>query len=178
MDISNVIAIAGMPGLYKVVAQAKNGVIVESLVDKKRVPAFNSHKISALPDISIYTTSEDMPLKDVLQKIFDKTNGEKCTDPKTFDEKGLRAYMADILPEYDEERVHVSDLRKLFSWFNMLHVAGLLTAEEKSEDGDKKIVTDDKTKHPALKKDTASKQQVKSNAPKVKAQGVRKTGTA
>ncbi|MFM2018263.1 MAG: hypothetical protein RL007_1919, partial [Bacteroidota bacterium] len=133
MDISNVIAIAGMPGLYKVVAQAKNGVIVESLIDKKRVPAFNSHKISALPDISIYTTSEDMPLKDVLQKIFDKTKGEKCTDPKTLDEKGLRAYMADILPEYDEERVHVSDLRKLFSWFNMLHGAGLLTAEEKQD---------------------------------------------
>ncbi|MFM2018865.1 MAG: hypothetical protein RL007_2521, partial [Bacteroidota bacterium] len=99
-------------------------------------------------------------------------------DPKTLDEKGLRAYMADILPEYDEERVHVSDLRKLFSWFNMLHGAGLLTAEEKQDDGDKKIVADDKTKQPALKKDTVSKQQAKSNAPKVKAQGVRKTGTA
>ena len=178
MDISNVIAIAGMPGLYKVVAQAKNGVIVESLVDKKRVPAFNSHKISALPDISIYTTSEDMPLKDVLQKVFDKEKGEKCPDPKTLDEKGLRAYMAEVLPEYDEERVHVSDLRKLFSWYNMLHGAGLLTAEEKKEDGDKKFVSEEKSKQPSLKKDTASKPQAKTNAPKVKAQGVRKTGTA
>jgi phosphomannomutase len=178
MDISNVIAIAGMPGLYKVVAQAKNGVIVESLVDKKRVPAFNSHKISALPDISIYTTSEDLPLKDVLQKIFDKEKGATCPDPKSLDEKGLRAYMSEVLPEYDEERVHVSDLRKLFTWYNMLHGAGLLTAEEKQEDADKKIVSEEKTKQPALKKDTANKPQAKTNAPKVKAQGVRKTGTA
>src|SRR5688500_9115039 len=105
MDISKVIAIAGMPGLYKVVGQTNNGVIVESLNDKKRFPAFNSSKISALTDISIYTSGEDMPLKDVLQKISDKEKGEKSLDPKSTDEKGLRAYMKEVLPEYDEERV-------------------------------------------------------------------------
>ncbi|HTF03565.1 MAG TPA: DUF5606 domain-containing protein [Bacteroidia bacterium] len=178
MDISNVIAIAGMPGLYKVVGQAKNGVIVESLVDKKRTPAFNSHKISALSDISIYTTGEDMPLKEALQKIFDKEKGEKCIDPKTNDEKALREYMSVAIPEYDADRVHISDIRKLFNWYNMLQVSGLLTAEEKEEEGDKKNLLGEEKAKTAAKKDVVTKQQSKSNAPKVKAQGVRKSGTA
>jgi hypothetical protein len=175
MDISSVIAIAGMPGLYKVVGQTKNGVICESVVDKKRIPAFNSHKISSLTDISIYTTGEDKPLKEVLQAIFDKEKGEKCIDPKSTDEKGMREYMKTVVPDYDEERVHVSDLRKLFNWYNQLHGSGLLTAEEKSEE-DKVNLPDDKK--PAIKNEVQTKQQAKSNAPKVKAQGVRKSGTA
>lgn len=179
MDISKVIAIAGMPGLYTVVAQAKNGVIVESLVDKKRVPAFNSHKISALSDISIYTTGDDLPLKDALQKIFDKEKGGKCADPKAHDEKSLREYTLTVIPEYDAERVHISDLRKLFSWYNMLQASGHLVAEEKKEDADgKNLIGDEKPKAPAAKKEVVAKQQSKSNAPKVKAQGVRKSGTA
>ncbi len=179
MDISKVIAIAGMPGLYKVVAQAKNGVIVESLVDKKRVPAFNSHKISALTDISVYTSGEDLPLKDVFQKIFDKEAGAKCPDPKAHDEKGLRDYMLTVVPEYDAERVHISDLRKMFAWYNMLQVSGLLTAEEAKDDLDAKdLIGDDKSKLSVNKKEAVTKQQSKSNAPKVKAQGVRKSGTA
>lgn len=173
MDISKVLSIAGMPGLYKVVGQTSNGVIVESLTDKKRFPAFNSNKISALTDISIYTTGEDLPLKDVLQKIFDKEKGEKTIDPKTTDEKGLREYMKSVLAEYDEERVHYSDLKKLFNWYNQLHGSGLLTAEEKEED--KQIGGDEKKpQHGEVKQ----KQQVKTNAPKVKAAGVRKSGTA
>jgi hypothetical protein len=176
MDISSVIAIAGMPGLYKVVGQTKNGVIVESLIDKKRIPAFNSHKISSLTDISIYTTGEDKPLKEVLQAIFDKEKGEKTIDPKTNDEAALRAYMATVIPDYDAERVHVSDLRKLFNWYNMLQGSDLLTAEEKTDEEKKKLL--DEKKGPAVKNEVQTKQQSKSNAPKVKAAGVRKSGTA
>jgi Domain of unknown function (DUF5606) len=175
MDISSVIAIAGMPGLYKVVGQTKNGVICESLIDKKRIPAFNSHKISSLTDISIYTTGEDKPLKDVLQAIFDKEKGGKAIDPKTTDEKGLREYMKSVLPEFDEERVHTSDLKKLFSWYNLLHGTDLLTAEEKT--GEDKLNLADEKK-PVIKNEVQTKQQAKSNAPKVKAAGVRKSGTA
>ena len=180
MDISNVISITGMPGLYKVVAQSKNGVIVESLADKKRFPAFASSPISKLDDISIYTNSEDIPLRDVYQKIFDKENGGKCIEPKNSDEKAMRAYIEAVIPEYDKERVHVSDLRKLFNWYNLLQGAGLLTAEAKAEEGDEKAKLADieKTKAPAVKKEVAKKQSIKSNAPKVKAQGVRKSGTA
>ncbi len=175
MDISTVIAIAGMPGLYKVVGQTKNGVICESLVDKKRIPAFNSHKISSLTDISIYTTGEDKPLKDALQAIFDKEKGEKCLDPKTTDEKGLREYMKTVIPDYDADRVHTSDIKKLFTWYNLLHGSGLLTAEEK--EGEDKLNLGDEKK-PVIKNEVQTKQQAKSNAPKVKAAGVRKSGTA
>lgn len=180
MDISNVIAITGMPGLYKVVAQSKNGVIVESLADKKRFPAFASSPISKLDDISIYTTSEELPLKDVYQKIFDKENGGKCIEPKSSDEKAMRAYIETVVPDYDKERVHVSDLRKLFNWYNLLQSSGLLTAEEKKEEGDEKAKVADleKTKVPSAKKEVVKKQSAKSNAPKVKVQGVRKSGTA
>ena len=179
MDISNVISIAGMPGLYKVVAQAKNGVVVESLVDGKRTQAFNSQRISALTDISIYTTGEDMPLKDVLQKIFDKEKGATCIDTKSADEKALRKYMSEVMPEYDEERVHTSDLKKLFSWYNLLHKSGLLTAEEKTEDEKVNVKAEgEKVKQPVVKKDPGVKAAPKTNAPKVKVQGVRKTGSA
>src|SRR5665213_1099688 len=122
MNISKIISISGMPGLYKVIAQSKgNGVIVESLTDKKRFPAFASNRISQLEEISIYTTGDDLPLKEVYKKIFEKEKGANCIDPKTTDEKAMRAYMEVVVPEYDKERVHVSDLRKLFLWYNMLN---------------------------------------------------------
>jgi hypothetical protein len=171
-----VISISGMPGLYKVLGQSKGGVIVESLIDKKRFPVFASSPISKLDDISIYTTSEEKPLKEVLAKIMEKENGGKCIESKTADEKTLRAYMESVVPEYDKERVHLSDLKKLFNWYNLLHTTGLLTAEETADSKDETVATD--TKKAAVKKDVAQKQSVKSNAPKVKAQGVRKTGTA
>lgn len=181
MDISKIIFITGMPGLYKVIAQSKNGVIVESLQDKKRFPAFSSSRISTLQDISVYTTGDDLPLKDVYLKIFEKEKGGKALDPKTSDEKAMRAYIESVVPGYDKERVHVSDLRKMFNWYNILQEAGLLAAEEaKDEDADAKALLSDKDKPkvPAVKKDVGQKQNLKSNAPKVKAQGVRKSGTA
>ncbi|MCX6310993.1 MAG: DUF5606 domain-containing protein [Bacteroidetes bacterium] len=179
MDISNIISMSGMPGLYKVIAQSKSGVIVESLIDKKRFPAFASNRISTLEDISIYTTGDDLPLKEVYKKIFDKEKGGACPDGKSSDEKTLRAYVETIVPEYDKERVHISDLRKLFSWYNILQSAGLLVVEEpKEEDADKKLHVDKTTAIPSMKKDFEKKKDLKSNAPKVQAKGVRKSGLA
>ncbi|CAN5785595.1 hypothetical protein BH11BAC7_BH11BAC7_37070 [soil metagenome] len=179
MDISNIISMSGMPGLYKVIAQSKNGVIVESLLDKKRFPAFASNRISTLEDISIYTTGEDLPLKEVYKKVFEKENGGSAIDPKAADEKTLRAYLETVIPEYDKERVHISDLRKLFSWYNILQKAGLLSLEEPEEkEGEKKLNLDKNNNNPAQKKEVVKKQETKSNAPKVKAQGIRKSGVA
>ncbi|HEU4719680.1 MAG TPA: DUF5606 domain-containing protein [Bacteroidia bacterium] len=182
MDISKVISISGMPGLYKVIAQSKNGVIVESLTDQKRFPAFGSNRISTLEDISIYTTAEELPLKEVLRKIFDKEKGGNCIDPRSADEAAMREYMLSVVPEYDAERVHVSDLKKLFTWYNLLNASGLLTAKEEEkegEEGEKKNLVPGTNKNiPSAKKEVGQKKNLKSNAPKVKAQGVRKTGTA
>ncbi|MFY8029725.1 MAG: DUF5606 domain-containing protein, partial [Bacteroidia bacterium] len=127
MDISKIIAISGYPGLFKVVAQAHNGIIVESLIDKKRMQAFSTYKISALEDISIFTTGDDVPLKDVFKKILDKEKGQTSTDAKANNDD-LKAYMAGVLPDYDKERVHVSDIKKLITWYNLLEKNGMLTA--------------------------------------------------
>lgn len=176
MNISKIISISGQPGLYKVVAQGRNGVIVESLADKKRMPAFASHKISALNDISIYTTGDDLPLKDVLQKIFDKEKGGACIDAKASDDE-LKKYMEAVLPEYDKERVRISDIRKLFSWYNLLQKAGgILDAKEEESEED---VLSESEKNKQQKHVVDTGKQLKTSGAKAKShQGVRKTGSA
>jgi hypothetical protein len=178
MDLTKVISISGMPGLYKVLAQSKNGFVVESLLDGKRAMAYSHYKISGLDDISIFTTGDDKPLRDVYKNIFDKEKGGQAIPHKSTDDE-LRNYFESALPEYDKERVNISDIRKAIQWYNILQKTDLLTAEpEKTDDGiDVKSLTDDGKKTSQLNiKDT--NQQVKTAGTKVKTQGVRKTGTA
>lgn len=182
MDISKVISISGFPGLYKVLAQSKNGFIVESLIDKKRIPAYSHYKISSLEDISIYTTGEDKPIKDVLKNIFDKQNGAAAPDHKEADEV-IKKYFETVLPEYDKERVRISDIKKVIQWYNILQKTELLTAPEPTDTGDKKDIADGIANEDAPKKTVKSNKPaqakpIKTAAPKVKAAGVRKTGTA
>jgi hypothetical protein len=133
MDLTGIISISGKPGLYKVVARGKNNIIVESLIDGKKIPAYSTDRISALEDISIYTYEEDLPLKDVFEKIFDKENGGATISHKESANK-LKAYTEEILPNYDQDRVYPSDLKKLYQWYNLTHKAGLLVkAEEENE---------------------------------------------
>ena len=183
MDLSGIISISGQPGLFKVVAQSKNGLIVESLIDKRRIPAYSSYKISALEDISVFTTGEDMPLSEVFQKIYDKENGGPAIDHKA-DDAALKKFFSEALPDYDEDRVYASDIRKMLSWYNLLHKNDLLKTKEQEAEaddkGEKKTKIEDKTKSapgPKAKPKGAAKP-VKTNAPKVRAAGVRKTGTA
>jgi len=132
MNLTGVIAISGRPGLYKVVAQGKNNVIVEALADKKRFPAYSSDRISALEDISVYTYDEDKPLKEIVEAIFKKENGGLAISHKE-SEANLVAYLLEVLPNYDQERVYVSDIKKIFQWYNLLHKAGLLVVEEEAK---------------------------------------------
>lgn len=133
MDLSGIISIAGKPGLYRLVAQTKNGIIVENVQDGKRFPAYASHRVSALEDISIYTYDDDIPLGTVYQSIYDKENGGEALNHKSSGDE-LRAYMQDILPDFDEERVYTSDIKKLLSWYNLLHSAGALKLKEEAEE--------------------------------------------
>jgi len=137
MNLSGIIAISGKPGLFKVVAQAKNSIIVESLVDGKRGPAYATDRISALEDISIYTYSEDKPLKEIYRAIYDKEGGKECPSHKDSLDK-LTKYLLTILPDYDAERVYSSDIKKLFQWYNLLHKSGNLILEEVEEEVPKK----------------------------------------
>jgi hypothetical protein len=190
MDLTGIISISGKPGLYKVIAQAKNSVIVESLEDKKRIPAYATDRISALEDISIYTYGEDKPLKDIYADIYKKENGGAALSHKE-DLKKLTAYLEEILPDYDQERVYSSDIKKIFQWYNLLHKSGNLKVveeakeEAKEEKAEKKAPT---KKAAAPKKETAAKTAApkapkatkaatKTAAPKAKATVQRKSGS-
>jgi hypothetical protein len=177
MDLSGIISIAGMSGLYKVIAQTKNGLIVESLIDKKRIQAFNTNKISALADVSMYSTGDDVPLKDVFQKIYDKEKGGASIDHKSADAE-LKKYFKSAFAEYDEDRVYVSDIRKVLSWYNLLQKNGLLDKKEEEESDKPKIkaAADAKGAIKTVQDNGPSK--VKTAGTKVKTQGVRKTGVA
>ena len=115
MELKEILAISGQPGLYKYVAQSTHGVIVESLLDGRRMNASATSKVSSLTEISMFT--------DVFTKIYAHTGGREAVSPKESPEK-LKACFAEVLPDYDRDRVHVSDIKKCFAWYNILVKAG------------------------------------------------------
>ena len=123
MELREILAISGQPGLYKYVAQSARGIIVESLADGRRFNAPASSRVSSLTEISVYTEGDDIPLAEVFTRIYAHTGGKQAVSPKETPEK-LKAAFAEALPEYDRERVHVSDIKKCFAWYNTLVAAG------------------------------------------------------
>ncbi|WP_288892417.1 DUF5606 domain-containing protein [uncultured Alistipes sp.] len=123
MELREILAISGQPGLYKYVAQSARGIIVESLADGRRFNAPASSRVSSLTEISVYIEGDDIPLAEVFTRIYAHTGGKQAVSPKETPEK-LKAAFAEALPEYDRERVHVSDIKKCFAWYNTLVAAG------------------------------------------------------
>ena len=133
--LKEILSVTGKPGLFKLVSQAKNMLIVESLIDGKRFPAYTKDKVVSLGDIAIFTETAEVPLGQVLEALKVKENGAVCSiDPKSDNDK-LRKYMLELLPDYDRDRVYPSDIRKLLSWYNILINAQIteFLAEEKEE---------------------------------------------
>ncbi len=128
MDLKDILAISGYPGLFKMVTQTRTGVIVESLIDGKRMPAYASSKISSLEDIAIYTEVDEVPLKEVFAKIFEAKQGEKAPSGKT-PATELKAFFETILADYDKDRVYVSDIKRVVNWYNLLLEKGMITEE-------------------------------------------------
>jgi len=108
MNLESIISITGKPGLFKVVSQTKNGLIVESIVEKKRIPVYASEKVSALNDISLYTLDGDMPLAEVFEKIYKSTSGKETIDHKSKPED-LRKFVESVIANFDQERVYNSE---------------------------------------------------------------------
>ena len=127
--LKEIMAISGHPGLYRFISQARNGIIVESLDTGKRMQAFSSMKISALEEIAIFTLEEEVSLAEVLKLISDKENGGVSIDHKS-DGETLKSYFEAVLPEYDKDRVYVSDIKKVLNWYNILHSHDLLKFDE------------------------------------------------
>jgi hypothetical protein len=119
MDLKEILSVSGKPGLFKTIAQTKTGVIIESLTDGKRIQAFASDKISSLGEISIFTTTEDMPLREVFRLIQEKSGDQPAPDSKA-DDNILKAFFETVIPDYDHERVYTSHIRKLIQWYNIL----------------------------------------------------------
>lgn len=132
MNLEGILSIAGKPGLYQLVAQSRSGIIVESLIDGKRIPVSQAANISALSDIAIFTWNEEKPLRDVFKAIKEKEGGPTPVKHKDSAAK-LEAYFAEVEPDYDTDRVYASDIKKVIQWYNLLEEKGLLEAEEEAE---------------------------------------------
>ena len=154
MELKDFISVAGKSGLHTIVGKSKNNVIVESLKDKKRFPIFNTNKISALSDISIYTYDEEILLSELFNRIQKKYKKEVAISHLESAEE-LKKVFEELVPNYDKEQVYNSDIKKVFQWYNILHNTDNLIKEESKEEEKKESSAD------ADKKKEASKIEVK-----------------
>ena len=118
------LSISGKPGLFRLVSQGKNMLIVENVATGKRQPAYNHDKIISLADVAMYTEDDEEPLYNVFQTIVDKTDGQPV-DYNTLSDSAIREKFAEYLPNFDKERVYTTDIKKLFSWYNILVANGV-----------------------------------------------------
>lgn len=124
--LKDILAITGKPGLYKLVSRGNNMLIVESLVDGKRMPTYARDRIVALSDVSMFTNADDVSLSEVLTNAGKKEELKPVAmDPKKADNKQLQAWFDEVLPDWDRDRVYPSDIRKLIQWYNILINAGI-----------------------------------------------------
>lgn len=126
MSLEKIIAIAGKPGLYNLVTQTRGGFVAESLIDKKRLSISVHQNVSVLSEIAIYTLEEEVPLREVFKSIKEKENGNATSVGHKDGKDKLEEYFFDILPNYDEDRVYPSDIKKVIQWYNLLHKHDLL----------------------------------------------------
>lgn len=133
MKFSEILAISGQPGLFKYLAQGKGGIIIESLTDGRRSQVSSSSRVSTLTDIAIYTEGEDKPLSEVFQNMCEMLNGEAALSHKSNPDE-LTAAFELYLPEYDKYRVRLSDIKKVFQWYNVLQAAGMREFVEAEEE--------------------------------------------
>jgi hypothetical protein len=164
MALKDIMAISGMSGLFKFVSQGRNGIIVESLTDGKRTHVSASAKVSSLSDIAVFTNDSEKPLSEVLELIKQMENGGPAISPKSSNDE-LKSYFVKVLPSYDVERVYVSDIKKLVSWYNQLQSLAMLdfsvenegSAVEGSDDNSSATVEGSDEKVEAKKKSPAKK---------------------
>ncbi len=146
--LKNILSVTGKPGLFRLVSRGNNMLIIESLEDGKRTPTYARDKIVSLADISMFTLDEDVPLHEVLEALRKKENNQVCSlDAKKADNEVLRNFFAEVLPNFDRDRVYPSDIRKLIQWYNIMIRAGFTDFSEIEEDGiETTIATEEQTK--------------------------------
>lgn len=142
MSLDKILSIGGKPGLYKLVTQTRGGFVVESLVDGKKITVSIRSNVSVLSEIAIYTLDEELPLREVFQKIKEKENGGKTSIGHKEEKIKLEEYFFEILPNYDEDRVYASDIKKVIQWYNLLTEKGItdFSAPAEQEETEKEEV--------------------------------------
>ncbi len=133
--MKEILSISGYSGLFKLVSSTKNGIIVEDIETKKRMPAYSTSKVSSLHDIAIFKEDgEEVSLIEVLKSIGKKEKNKAAIDPKTADNEKLKAYFAEVLPNYDRDRVYVSHIKKVLAWYNQLQRCNMLDVLDEKDD--------------------------------------------
>ena len=141
MSLEKILSISGKPGLFKIITQTRGGFVAESLIDKKKVSVNIHSNVSVLSEIAIYTLTEELPLREVFKKIKDKENGKPTSISHKDSKDVLEEYFFEILPDYDEDRVYASDIKKIVQWYNLLQSQNLL--DLKDEDSEKSSVEEE-----------------------------------
>jgi len=161
MSLEKLLSITGKPGLYELKTQTRTGFLAESLLDGKKISVSAKQNVSLLSEIAVYTLKEELPLREVLQKIKDKEDGKKAISHKESKEK-LEEYFFEILPDYDEDRVYVSDIKKIIQWYNLLQEKDKMDFSKPAEAETPEIAKAED----AVKKAAAKKAAPKNAAPK------------
>lgn len=155
MSLEKVLAIAGKPGLFKLKTQTRTGFLAESLLDGKTINVSGRHNVSLLSEIAIYTLTDDLPIRKVFSKIYEKEDGKETINHKVSKEE-LEEFFFGIVPDYDEDRVYVSDIKKVVQWYNMLVKNGMTdfteAEAEAKEDAKETVEKSKEAKKPAAKK--------------------------
>lgn len=173
MNLERILAISGKPGLYALKMQTRTGFVAESLMDGKKITVSLRSNVSLLSEISMYTYSEEKPLVEVMKAIAAKENNGQAPNLKD-DKAALNAYFAEVLPDYDQERVYASDIKKVLNWYNILNAKGLLVATEEVAEAKKeakkvekvKATSEEKPKKAAAPKTEGAATAKKAAAPK------------
>jgi hypothetical protein len=132
IKLKDILSISGKGGLFKFIAQARNGIVVESIEDNKRHVASATARVSSLDDIAIFTHDEEVPLSDIFMMIHEKSEGKEAMSHKSSADD-LKSYFEELVPDYDDERVYISDIKKVFQWYNQLHSHDMLEVVDKEE---------------------------------------------
>ena len=156
MAFKDILAISGQSGLFRFVSRGRTGVIIESLTDGKKITVPASARMSSMADISIYTDDEDFPLPALFKRIHAKENGGSAISHKV-DNAAMKSYFAQVLPEYDRDRVYVSDMKNIVQWYNLLQEQGLINPDEEEQANSEEV--------------QANSEEAKANSEEAKANG-------
>lgn len=168
INVEKIIAVSGMPGLYKVISNGTKGIIIENILDKKRTIVLNNSKVYSLDTIRLFVNEGELPIQEALYKLYEHLNGQAAPHHKTSSDDEIVSVFEKAIPNYDKERVYIHNMRKLFQWYNLLKNANMLTVVEENENDEPQEVQKTSSQEPVAIEDTTARTQTKKSSAKSK----------